>query len=262
MWYFLGCKCFLRGGDEADAKSASFSIELPPPGEGKVPYADIHHQPVSAATTMERPHVRDTGSIHEATYPGRGSRQASYHGSAADMGPRSASHEKISYHGSRDPMPMEEKRSYHGSRDLGPPRTGSRQDLPRYGSRQDSRERLPSYEKDDRYGSHDSLPRKEPYPRGSREPSYHGSRDSLPRKEPPRYDEPYRPPSRGSRDAPRYEEPFRDPPYRPPSREYLNRTADRPPSRGSRDAPPYRSSREDLRDDYDDADSDQGSEML
>lgn len=241
MWYFLCCKCFQRKSDRVDArepKSASFSIELPPPGEVKVPYSDIHHAP-SAATTMERPGVRDTGSIHEATYPGRGSRQPSYQGSAADMGPRRGSHEKFSYHGSRDQMPLDEKRSYHGSRDLGPPRTGSRQDIPRYG--QGSREHLP-YDRDrgDRYGSHDSLPRKEPYPRGSREPSYHGSRDSLPRKEPPRYDEPY------------------DPPYRPPSREYLNR----PPSRGSRDGPPYRSSREDLRDDYADGDSDEGSEML
>ncbi|KXJ14807.1 neuropeptide Y receptor type 6 [Exaiptasia diaphana] len=255
MWYFLGCKC-CKGKDATDGgrrTSASFSIELPPPGEAKVPYSDIHQAP-SSATTMERaPHVRDSGSIGEATYPGRGSRQPSHQGSISGMGPRSSSQERFSYHGSRDPIPMTEKppRSTYPE---GPPRTGSRQDIPQYSTRYGSREQLPAYDQPkgyDRYGSHDSLPRKEPYPpRGSREPSYHGSRDSLPRKEPPRYEEPYR-----------------DPPYRPPSREYLNRE-DRPPSRGSRgsrEAPPYRqSSREDLRrDDYDDdADSDAGSEML
>lgn len=250
MLYFMGCKC-CKGSDSTDGgrrTSASFSIELPPPGEVKVPYSDIHQAP-SAATTMTRPpHVSDTGSIGEATYPGpRGSRQPSHQGSAVDMGPRIPSQERLSYHSSRDRLP-EKRPSYSEG-----PRTGSRQDIP-YGSRHASREHLPPYDRrDDRYGSHDSLPRKEPYPpRGSREPSYHGSRDSLPRKEPPRYDEP-----------------FRDPPYRPPSREYLGPRDDyRPPSRGSRgsrEAPPYRPpSREDLRrDDYDDdADSDAGSEML
>ncbi|KAK3708368.1 hypothetical protein QZH41_014827 [Actinostola sp. cb2023] len=267
MWYFLRCSCCRPKSDSVDAKSASFSIELPPPGEVKVPYSDIAGQSRSAATTMERPpHYHDSGSIGEAAYPGPPSKHSGSHRGSADMG-----RERISYHGSREQIPMTEKASYHGSRDVGPPRTGSRQDLPQYGSRSGSREHLPGYEpprKDPYRGSRDSLPRKEPY-RGSREdlpydslrkePPYRGSRDSLPRKE-PRYDEPYR----GSRE----QLPPREPPYRPPSRENLHRDDPyRPPSRGSRDAPPYRtSSRDDLprHDDDDDfeVDDDQGSEML
>ncbi|XP_031564382.1 prolactin-releasing peptide receptor-like [Actinia tenebrosa] len=241
MWHILRCRCFFNDKrDAVDGRSASFSIELPPPGEARVPYSDI---PATRASAMERPpHYHEEGSIGGASYHGPPSRHSGSHRGSTDLGAKMGSRE-----------------SYHGSREFGPPRTSSRQELPRYGSQSGSREHLP-YEpprKEPYRGSRDDLPydsmRKEPY-RGSRDqlPPYRGSTDYLPRDEPP---------YRSSR-----ENISRDP-YRPPSREYL-----------SRDEPPYRpKSREDipsrpdyerrslsnrsLHDEYED-DDDQGSEML
>nr|UQI50268.1 prolactin-releasing peptide receptor [Haliclona caerulea] len=268
MWFFLRCQCCSKDKrDSVDAKSDSFSIELPPPGEARVPYSGI--PTTTRASTMERPpHYRDEGSIGEASYHGPPSRHSGSHRGSTDMGPTKMGRE--SYHGSREPVMPLERVSYHGSRDVGPPRTSSRQDIPRYetpryGSRSGSREYLPG----------DDLPRKEPY-RGSREqlPPYRGSReylpgDDLPRKEPYRGSREQLPPYRGSREYLPRDEPYRGSreniprdPYRPPSREYLDR-----------DEPPYRPrSREDIpsRPDYErhssrdefEVDDDQGSEML
>lgn len=253
MWHILCCRCFTNGKrDAVDAKSASFSIELPPAGEQRVPYSDI---PTTRASTMERPpHYREEGSIGEASYHGPPSRHSGSHHGSVDFGVKTGGRE--SYHGSREPVMPPERDSYRGSRDVGPPRTSSRQEMPRYSSLSGSREQLP-YEpplrKEPYRGSREDLPYgKEPY-RSSREklPPYRGSREYLP------YEEPYR----GSR-----ENIPRDP-YRSPSREYLPR--DEPPYRPrSRDDIPSRPdyerrslSNRSIHDEFE-VDDDQGSEML
>ncbi|XP_032233853.1 RYamide receptor [Nematostella vectensis] len=269
LFYFLFLGCFRGSKDATDAKSESFSIELPPPGT----YTTVE----SRATTMERRPEAAPG------YPG--SRHSSRH-----------EDERDSYRGSRDPViPRAGSRdrvpSYHGSREKMGSRQGSRQEMPRYGSRD-----LPPEDDypvkrgipDDEYrGSRERLPRDEPYRSRSRErlPSDEYRDRSLPR------DEPYRsrsrerlpddePPYRGSRE-PVYP---REEPYRSRSRERLPEYE--PPDRGSReripryDDVPYRAPRREdfpprepvdlerrsnissVRDYDPEIDDDQGSEML